>query len=362
MDVRTLALASVAAVLACAAVPFVSPASAGEGWYVGVGAGWDQLKDPRLQGFGLNGRLSTRDALIVPGALGYKFQGLPIRLEAEGAWARHDTGGLTQGGTTFPSSGHAEVRSLMVNALYDVEITRRLGLSIGGGAGMASDRISFTNPLGAGELRTGARTGFMWQAIGGLAYSVSRDVDLFVEYHYRDLRNGSDHPAIAPYPGGNLTENVVMAGLRWYPWAAPETVAYRQPAPLPPEPVRPAPPPPPPPPPPAPVRTFIVFFDFDKTALSPEAEGVISEAVKTARETTAVRILITGHTDTVGSAAYNQTLSVRRADSVKEDMIRDGMQADDISTVGKGFDDPLVATGPGVREPQNRRAVIDLGG
>ena len=74
-----------------------------------------------------------------------------------------------------------------------------------------------------------------------------------------------------------------------------------------------------------------------------------------------VRIVVTGHTDTVGSMAYNQGLSERRADSVKTEMVREGMNAGDITTAGRNFSDPLVPTGPGVREPQNRRAVIDLG-
>ena len=74
-----------------------------------------------------------------------------------------------------------------------------------------------------------------------------------------------------------------------------------------------------------------------------------------------VRIVVTGHTDTVGSMAYNQRLSERRADAVKTEMVREGLNADDISTVGRNFSEPLVPTGPGVREPQNRRAVIDLG-
>jgi len=75
-----------------------------------------------------------------------------------------------------------------------------------------------------------------------------------------------------------------------------------------------------------------------------------------------VRVLVTGHTDTVGSDTYNQGLSVRRAESVKDQMIQDGLNTGAISIEGKSFHDPLVATGPGVREPQNRRAVIDLGG
>ena len=130
----------------------------------------------------------------------------------------------------------------------------------------------------------------------------------------------------------------------------------------------PAPPPPPvieaPPPPPAPpplVRNFMVFFDFDKSNITPEAREVISEAVKTARMLGPVHITVTGHTDTVGSLRYNQGLSERRARSVKNEMIRLGMNSSDIETIGRSFKDPLVPTGPGVREPQNRRAVIDLG-
>ena len=119
---------------------------------------------------------------------------------------------------------------------------------------------------------------------------------------------------------------------------------------------------PPPPPPPQPVKTFIVFFDFNKSNLTAEAQNVVSEAVKTAQQAGAVRILVTGHTDTVGSDGYNQALSIRRAETVKDEMVREGMRPDEISTVGKSFHDPLVSTGPGVREPQNRRAVIDLGG
>jgi outer membrane protein OmpA-like peptidoglycan-associated protein len=80
-----------------------------------------------------------------------------------------------------------------------------------------------------------------------------------------------------------------------------------------------------------------------------------------ARQSGMVRIVVTGHTDTVGSQAYNQALSERRAEAVRAEMVRLGMNAADIMTVGRSFSEPLVPTGPGVREPQNRRAVIQLG-
>jgi OOP family OmpA-OmpF porin len=104
-----------------------------------------------------------------------------------------------------------------------------------------------------------------------------------------------------------------------------------------------------------------VFFDFNKANLTAEAAQVVQQAVTTALSDGRVRVVITGHTDTVGSARYNQALSERRATAVKNEMIREGLNANDIMTVGKGFSEPLVPTGPGVREPQNRRAVIDLG-
>ena len=109
------------------------------------------------------------------------------------------------------------------------------------------------------------------------------------------------------------------------------------------------------------MRTFIVFFDFDQSNLTAEAQQVVAEAVRTAMTSGMVRVVVTGHTDTVGSQAYNQGLSERRATSVENEMVRLGLNANDIQTVGRSFTDPLVPTGPGVREPQNRRAVIDLG-
>ena len=120
--------------------------------------------------------------------------------------------------------------------------------------------------------------------------------------------------------------------------------------------------PPPPPAPPPPVKTFIVFFDFDQSGLTDKALEVIAEAVHTAKANGFVKVMVTGHTDTVGSDDYNQALSIRRAESVKDEMVKEGLDGNGIAVDGKSFHDPLVTTGPDVREPQNRRAVIDLGG
>ena len=69
---------------------------------------------------------------------------------------------------------------------------------------------------------------------------------------------------------------------------------------------------------------------------------------------------MTGHTDTVGSAAYNQALSERRAASVQRVLVADGVPGGEITTIGVGKTGLLVPTADGVREPQNRRAEIVL--
>jgi outer membrane protein OmpA-like peptidoglycan-associated protein len=114
-------------------------------------------------------------------------------------------------------------------------------------------------------------------------------------------------------------------------------------------------------PPPA-VQHFVVFFDFDKSNLTEEARAVVERAVSAAKQAGQVRIVVIGHTDTVGSFRYNQALSERRAESVRSEMVRLGMDNAEISTTGRSFSDPLIPTGPGIREPQNRRATIDIGG
>ncbi|HLY57047.1 MAG TPA: TonB-dependent receptor [Stellaceae bacterium] len=124
-----------------------------------------------------------------------------------------------------------------------------------------------------------------------------------------------------------------------------------------------APPPPPPPPPPPQVeaqRQFQVFFDFDKSNITEAAAKVIQAAAAAVKAGNVVHLTVTGHTDTVGTASYNQGLSERRAASVKTELVKDGVDGGEIATVGVGKTGLLVPTGDGVREPQNRRAVIDL--
>jgi hypothetical protein len=120
------------------------------------------------------------------------------------------------------------------------------------------------------------------------------------------------------------------------------------------------PPPPPPPPPQPPPQAFMVFFDWDSTRLSDASMNVLSQARDAFMAKKATRITATGHTDTTGTEAYNMALSLRRANAVKDALVKLGVPVAAITTVGRGEAGLLVQTGDGVREPQNRRVEITL--
>jgi outer membrane protein OmpA-like peptidoglycan-associated protein len=104
--------------------------------------------------------------------------------------------------------------------------------------------------------------------------------------------------------------------------------------------------------------TFVVFFDTNRATLTPADVQVVAQAAEAYRQTGTAQVVVTGHTDTTGSAAYNLELSERRATMVADELIRQGVPATDITTVGRGEEDLLVPTADGVSEPRNRRVEI----
>jgi iron complex outermembrane receptor protein len=118
--------------------------------------------------------------------------------------------------------------------------------------------------------------------------------------------------------------------------------------------------PPPPVPTVASVRSYLVFFDWDRADLTARAREIVATAAQASTHVQTTRIEVSGYTDLSGTAGYNQKLSIRRAESVEKELIHDGVSASEIAIHGYGESNPLVPTAPGVREPQNRRVEIVL--
>ncbi|MGB0497295.1 MAG: OmpA family protein [Rubricella sp.] len=106
---------------------------------------------------------------------------------------------------------------------------------------------------------------------------------------------------------------------------------------------------------------YVVFFDFDRDEIRPDAEETLEQVIARADELGTCDVTIIGHTDTVGSVEYNQDLSERRANAVYDWLYREGMDPVIASTDARSELDPAVDTGDQVREQANRRVEITFG-
>jgi OOP family OmpA-OmpF porin len=348
MRVKSLLLGSAVALL-CAA-----PASAGHfnGWYIGLegGANWTSDNDAVWGAAAPPAGpvvIEFDSGWAVLGTVGYGFQG-NWRVEGEVGYRANDVDAVV--GATNRTGGELTATTLMANVLYDWELSDRWMLSFGAGAGVAH------NQFDDGVLDQDEDYNFAYQGIAGLSYALSSRTDLTLNYRYMMTDDADFH---GPHGGhtdfyetDGFENHAVTIGLRYdlSPDSTPIVAA-----------------PPPPPPPletpqataPAP-KQFLVFFGFNKSNLTAEAQEVISQAAAAAKEYGSATIQVVGHADTVGSPQYNQKLSERRAGAVRGGLVANGIEGSKITASGRGETELLVQTGDNVKEPQNRRATVDL--
>lgn len=146
------------------------------------------------------------------------------------------------------------------------------------------------------------------------------------------------------------------------------------PAPAPAPAARPAPPPPPPaaapapapaPQPPAATKVTYAadaFFDFDKSVLKPEGKAKLDDLVDKVKGINLEVIIAVGHTDSIGTDAYNQKLSVRRAEAVKAYLVSKGIEKNRVYTEGKGEKQPVADNRTAEGRAKNRRVEIEVVG
>ena len=123
-----------------------------------------------------------------------------------------------------------------------------------------------------------------------------------------------------------------------------------------------------PPAPPAPVAAQKVtyaadaFFDFDKSVLKPEGRAKLDDLVGKIQGINLEVIIAVGHTDSIGSDAYNQRLSVRRAEAVKAYLVSKGIERNRIYTEGKGKKQPIASNATAEGRAKNRRVEVEVVG
>jgi len=287
------------------------------GFYIGAGGGiTTPLSSPNN---------TTGVGWAVGGKVGYDFVGPRIDLDVGYGQTPLN---VNIPGTAINNKG-GQLTALM-NFSYDFMPRSVVTPYVGAGAGIAF--IDSNSSLGS--------TQFAWDALAGVRYNVTNAFTIGLEARYV----GTTNPSVTVGGQTFYSQNhnlLVMAGIA-YKFGQPVAA--------------------PPPPPASAVQatSFMVFFDWDRSNLSQQALNTIKQASDAYKTKGSARITATGHTDTSGPENYNMALSLRRANAVKDALVRNGVPATAISVVGMGEKGLLVPTADGVREPQNRRVEIVL--
>jgi OOP family OmpA-OmpF porin len=244
---------------------------------------------------------------------------------------------------------------------------------VGGGVGVARTKIDgATVDLSSPGFLDDSDAGFAWQLLAGVRAPLTETIDVGLKYRFFNTASNDFVDARGRDVSGKWRSHSLLGtiGFNFGGAPAPMQTCWDGTQ-LPMDatcPARPVPPPPPPPPPPpvvtAPVCNkgpYIVFFEWDRSDITPEAATILNNAVSAYANCGSAAIMLAGHADRSGATTYNVGLSQRRADAVRSYMSARGVPDTRISSEAFGESQPRVPTADGVRELQNRRVEITYG-
>jgi len=354
------------------ALPLAAKAQPVTGLYVGAGLGYNILSNQKLNvpgSLGLagvagsGGQLSFQGGWVGKASVGWGF-GNGLRAEIEGNYRNNKADKASFLSSGVAGTGTEQKYGGLVNVLYDfTTLSSFVQPYIGAGVGYEAAKWQNVGAFSSGgTISTGsssAKGSFAYQGILGAAFPIAAAPGLAIttEFDYLGLSGNRTYGATATCytcgtggksasATGSVSSNSnhnysFLVGVRYNFGVAPPPA----PAPV----AAPAP---------APSRSYLVFFDWDKATLTDRARGIISEAAANSTKVQYTKIEVNGYTDTSGSAKYNMGLSIRRAQAVAAELVKDGVPKTAIAIQGFGQTHLLVPTADGVREPQNRRVEI----
>lgn len=318
------------------------------GWYVGAGAGGNISPDQKTNTATGSATLQYHPGASFEGSGGYAWDN-GFRSELE---FFHDQTNIKSIKGGISHGGHLSNNDLFGNALYDFDTGTNISPYIGAGIGFALAEANRVGGLNDGSYLNGTNGALAYQGIVGLAAQLDPNWAVTADYRYVATPDQKFHSTSGRgVYTGNATHNILV-GLRYSFDGAPTSFPVQTKAPA-----------------TTPVQAshakpgsvaqnYTVFFDFNKSTLTPEAKRIVAAAAHDYQGGHYIRVVVIGHTDTVGSVTYNQKLSEKRAAAIKAEFQKLGVDVNQIKTSGVGKTDLLVPTQDGVREAQNRRGEI----
>lgn len=365
-----------------------SMANAEDGqWYAGVEGYFSILDYERSKGSVLNIGNDFKDGAGFAGIFGYDYG--HWRLEGDIGKHYHkadyfdvvNAAGLGFG-TSDAASGKSNLTHYMLNAVYDFNESRndtKIEPFVGGGVGLANINWSdFRSVNDTQAFLNDSDTVFAYQAFAGLRVPVSEAVDIALKYRYMGTSTNDSTltDRVGNYFSASYDVHDFVVGVTYrfggsgnnrlekmpQPISRPAPQPEPEPAPAPivkaPDPV------PAPPPVPKPIQIdkgpFMVYFGWDSSEITTEALGIIAKAAKESKKSDEIVINLSGYTDRSGPNKYNDALSLKRAEAVKNELIKEGVSSSTISIEAHGEQDTAINTEDGVREDRNRRVTIIL--
>jgi outer membrane protein OmpA-like peptidoglycan-associated protein len=314
-------------------------------WYVGLEGGVSLVQDADVVVLPLAPKLeaefNTGWSVFIDA--GYRWEN-NWRVELESGYRQNDVDCVSVG--TGPCNGgnwgDISQSTVMANVIHDIPLSDDTTLSVG--LGIGADFVQADSPFSQDEDWV-----FAGQALLALSHRITDRLEIVATYRFLTSDDPDFHLSGLQHASFDNENHTFTLGLRFDLDPDDEPMLTAEP------------PPDLPLPPPEEPEQFVVFFGFNKSNLDKAANGVVSEAAATAIHDGLVSILVTGYTDTSGSAAYNDQLSHRRASAVKKALVDNGVTETAIETTGKGETILLVQTKDQEKEPRNRRATIDIG-
>ena len=360
-------LASQVAVAADA--PFVNPDWANSAWYIGGSAGVTRatIDQPRIQAaLTANGSTMTSFKKDEKDGPAYKlFVGKQLNRYLAIEAGYYDLGEFGFNAATSTGgvlNGNASFRGVNLDLVGQMPLTERFSLLARVGAAYTKTSTHFTgNRLNAvtapnaSEKKAGLKAGL------GLEYKFSEALAMRAEVERFRVNDAVGNRGDVDMLSLGLVYKLGRpANAPVYVAPAPEPVVEAAPAPMP----APAPAPAPAPVPTSEKVSFAAeaLFDFDKSVVKSEGKVALDDLLMKLQGMNTEVMVTVGHTDSVGSDAYNQKLSLRRAEAVKAYIVSKGVEASRVYTEGKGESQPVADNSTAEGRAKNRRVTVEVVG